>query len=54
MTLCVCSSDFAGQLDAQFMRDLERSVEITADRWTGRPLHARATEAVTRLARREL
>ena len=54
VTLCVCSSDFAGQLDAQFMRDLERSVEIETDRWTGRPLHARATEAVTRLARREL
>ncbi len=54
VTLCVCSSAFAGALDAQFERDLERSAEIDLSRWNGRPLHARASEAVVRLARREL
>jgi len=54
VTLCVCSSEFAGRLDEQFERDLERSSEIEAGRWNGRPLHARASEAVIRLARREL
>ena len=28
VTLCICSSEFAGRLDAQFERDLERSAEI--------------------------
>ena len=54
VTLGVCSSEFAGRLDAQFERDLERSSEIDLERWNGRSLSARATEAVTRLARREL
>ena len=54
VTLCVCSSEFAGMLDAQFRRDLERSAEIEAGRWNGRPLYARASEAVVRVARREL
>jgi len=54
VTLCVCSSEFAGLLDEQFARDLERSAEIEPGRWNGRPLHARASEAVVRLARREL
>jgi cardiolipin synthase len=54
VTLCICSSEFAGRLEAQFERDLERSAEIDLDRWGGRPLHARASEAVIRLARREL
>ncbi len=53
-TLGVCSRDFAGQLDAQFERDLERSTEIDLARWNGRSLPARAGEAITRLARREL
>jgi cardiolipin synthase len=54
VTLCISSSAFAGQLEAQFERDLDRSEEIEAGRWNGRPLHARATEAITRVARREL
>jgi cardiolipin synthase len=54
VTLCVCSSEFAGQLDAQFRRDLARSAEIDLERWNGRALPARASEALTRLARREL
>ncbi|MDP1847070.1 MAG: phospholipase D-like domain-containing protein [Solirubrobacteraceae bacterium] len=54
VTLCICSSEFAGRLDEQFERDLERSAEIEPGRWNGRPLHARASEAVVRLARREL
>ena len=54
VTLCVSSRAFAGQLDAQFERDLERSEEIDLERWNDRSLPARASEAVTRLARREL
>jgi len=54
VTLCVCSSEFADRLDKQFARDLERSAEIEGDRWNGRPLYARASEAVVRIARREL
>ncbi len=54
VTLCVCSREFAGELDEQFARDLERSAEIEARRWNGRPLYARASEAAVRLARREL
>ncbi len=54
VTLCICSSEFARALDAQFERDLERSEEFDPGRWNGRPLHARAGEAITRIARREL
>jgi len=54
VTLCVCSSDFAAQLEEQFERDLARSAEIEPGRWNGRPVYARASEAVVRLARREL
>jgi len=54
VTLCICSSDFATQLEAQFERDLKRSAEIDLSRWNGRPLHARVSEAVIRVARREL
>jgi len=54
VTLCVSSSAFAAQLDAQFERDLERSAQIDSGRWNGRPLYARASEAVIRVARREL
>ena len=54
VTLCICSSEFAGRLDEQFRQDLERSAEIDLERWNGRPLHARASEAVIRIARREL
>ncbi len=54
VTLCISSTAFAGKLDAQFERDLARSAEIDLERWGGRPLYARASEAVIRLARREL
>ena len=54
VTLCICSAEFAGELDEQFERDLERSAEIDGARWNGRPVHARASEAVVRLVRREL
>jgi cardiolipin synthase len=54
VTLCISSSEFAGRLDAQFEKDLERSAEIELERWNGRPLHARVSEAVVRVARREL
>ncbi len=53
-TLCVCSSEFTGRLDAQFERDLARSSEIDLARWNRRSLRARAGEAITRVARREL
>ncbi len=54
VTLCVCSTAFAGRLDEQFERDLERSEEFEAGRWNGRPLPARVSEGLTKLARREL
>ncbi len=54
VTLCVCSSEFADELDAQFERDLERSEEIDAGRWNGRGPLNRVSEAVTKVARREL
>jgi len=54
ITLCVCSSAFAGQLDEQFERDLERSEEMDLGRWNGRAAGARVKEGLTKLARREL
>jgi cardiolipin synthase len=54
VTLCVCSREFAGRLDEQFERDLERSERIQLERWNGRPRAARVSEAVTKVARREL
>jgi cardiolipin synthase len=54
VTLCICSREFAGQLDEQFERDLERSEQIDLGRWNGRAPGARAKEALTKLARREL
>ncbi len=54
VTLCVCSRDFAGRLDAQFEHDLERSDEIDLGRWNGRVPGARVKEGLTKLARREL
>jgi cardiolipin synthase len=54
VTLCVCSSTFAAQLDEQFERDLERSDEMQLGRWNGRPPGARVKEGLTKLARREL
>ncbi|HEV2058665.1 MAG TPA: phospholipase D-like domain-containing protein [Solirubrobacteraceae bacterium] len=54
VTLCISSPEFARKLDEQFERDLERSAEIELHRWNGRPLRARASEAIVRLARREL
>ena len=54
VTLCVCSADFAGLLDEQFERDLERSDEINLARWNGRAPAARVKEALMTLVRREL
>jgi cardiolipin synthase len=54
VTLCVCSSRFAAQLDEQFERDLERSEKINLERWNERALPARVSESVTKVARREL
>ncbi|MBW3608744.1 MAG: cardiolipin synthase B [Actinobacteria bacterium] len=54
VTLCISSVEFARKLDEQFERDLERSAEIELHRWNGRPLLARASEGIVRLARREL
>jgi cardiolipin synthase len=53
-TLCVSSESFAGALDAQFERDLERSEEIGLERWRERSLRAKANERLLTLARREL
>jgi cardiolipin synthase len=54
VTLCVCSRAFAGLLDAQFERDLQRAEPIDLERWNGRANGARAKELLTKLARREL
>ncbi|MEA2156352.1 MAG: cardiolipin synthase, partial [Solirubrobacteraceae bacterium] len=54
VTLCICSAEFAGRLDEQFERDLQRSERIELPRWEQRSLPTRAAEAVTKLARREL
>jgi len=53
-TLCVQSREFAGLLTEQFERDLEVSDRIEPERWSGRGRVQRGTEAVTKLARREL
>jgi len=54
VTLCVCSREFAGLLDAQFERDLARSARIDLERWNGRVPGARVKESLTKLVRREL
>ena len=54
VTLCVWDRQFADALSKAFHADLERSDEITAGRWSDRPLFQRATEASTKLLRREL
>ncbi|MGH2961606.1 MAG: phospholipase D-like domain-containing protein [Solirubrobacterales bacterium] len=54
VTLCVWDETFAGRLREAFERDLERSEEIDADGWDGRPPHRRLAEAATTLLRREL
>ena len=54
VTLCICSREFAGRLDEQFERDLERSEQIDLARWNGRTNGARVKEGLTKLARREL
>jgi cardiolipin synthase len=53
-TLCVLSETFAGQLTAQFERDLELSQPIEPERWQRRGPLQRASEASLKLARREL
>ena len=53
-TLCVTSRSFAGELTAQFERDLEASDRIEPERWLRRGPAQRAGEAVLKFARREL
>jgi cardiolipin synthase len=53
-TLCVQSRDFARELTEQFERDLKVSDRIEPRRWSARGTLQRGTEAVTKLARREL
>ena len=54
VTLCVCSREFASRVDEQFARDLDRSEQIEVGRWNGRPAANRVSEALTKIARREL
>ena len=54
VTLCVCSRDFAAELDQQFERDLQRSAQIDLERWKDRSVPSRIGEALTKVARREL
>ena len=53
-TLCVQSEAFAAELTEQFERDLQVSERIEPKRWSDRGRVQRGTEAVTKLARREL
>ncbi|MDQ3758563.1 MAG: phospholipase D-like domain-containing protein [Actinomycetota bacterium] len=54
ITLCVWDEHFADLLTAQFEADVERSDEITQERWAKRGVRERAAEASMRLLRREL
>ena len=54
VTLCVWDDRFAGRLLDAFEHDLERSAEIDAGRWDGRPRRHRLAESATRVLRREL
>jgi cardiolipin synthase A/B len=54
VTLCVWDEAFAARLGEAFEHDLERSEEIDPSRWRRRSPHRRASEAVTKLLRREL
>jgi cardiolipin synthase A/B len=53
-TLCVTSDAFAGELTAQYERDLEVSDRIEPGRWQRRGPAQRAGESALKLARREL
>jgi cardiolipin synthase len=54
LSLCVWDSDFASLLSQQFAKDLDRSDEITLERWSKRAVHQRAAETSMRVFRREL
>ena len=54
VTLCVWDERFAARLNEAFAADLESSEEIQPERWAGRPLRQRASEAATTVLRREL
>jgi cardiolipin synthase len=53
-TLCVQSEELAAELLASFEADLERSEAFDLERWRDRPVGKRASEAASRLLRREL
>ena len=52
--LGVWDDHFASLLTEQFDKDIERSDEITKERWAGRGVRTRAAEASMRVFRREL
>jgi cardiolipin synthase len=52
-TLCVRSEAFAGELTAQFERDVAAADRIDPDRWVRRGPGQRALESALKLARRE-
>ncbi|MDQ2675931.1 MAG: phospholipase D-like domain-containing protein [Actinomycetota bacterium] len=54
ISLGVWDSHFASLLSEQFAKDLERSEEITIERWKERGLRRQAAEASMRVFRREL
>jgi cardiolipin synthase A/B len=54
VTLCVWDERFAAFLTEQFERDLASAEELDAERWASRGARQRATEAATRVIRREL
>lgn len=54
LTLCAFNGEVAGTLVKQFEHDLTRSEPMDRERWRGRGPVQRATEAGTKLLRREL
>jgi cardiolipin synthase len=52
--LAVWDSHFAELLTEQFDKDVERSDEISLERWEGRGARRRGAEAAMRVFRREL
>jgi cardiolipin synthase len=54
VTLCVQSASFAAELQGQFERDLAVSEAIDPAAWKRRGPVRRTSEAVLRIARREL
>ena len=54
INLVALDPDLVALLDDQFERDVERSEEISADRWEDRSLRRRALESLTKPLRHKV